>query len=220
MKNLAKNSVIISAVLLLIGGVAIGEESTEKFVGVPVALESLYDEVIPAVNEQSGESDGEGRWLIAMAEFADTAETANAVPAAKAEGWQKPIPIGLYLDYTMATDYIWRGINLSEYRGEGREKLNHQLTAGINYDTGDFGTIDFSVWFEWYGANDKVGSPGDDNLQEVDYTFSWTYDLLLWLDNAGESAILLKFDRMYVDSIHRVRWVLSSDGTSHGIVRV
>jgi len=101
----------------------------------------------------------------------------DAAPA-KVSDWTKPIPIDFYLDYTVATDYIWRGINLSEYRGEGREKLNHQMTAGVNYDTGNFGAIDFSVWFEWYGANDQTsGVNSDGNLQEVDYTFAWTYDL-------------------------------------------
>jgi hypothetical protein len=125
--------------------------------------------------------DADGRkettWLAALDEKIGEPAPGPA-PEAAAAGWKKPIPIGFYLDYTVATDYIWRGINLSEFRGEGREKLNHQLTAGVNYDTGDFGTIDFSVWFEWYGANDQVsGVNSDGNLQEVDYTISWTYDL-------------------------------------------
>jgi hypothetical protein len=116
-------------------------------------------------------------WLAALdKKLGQPTVTPAAAPAA--EGWKKPIPIGFYLDYTMATDYVWRGINLSEYRGEGREKLNHMLTAGANYDAGDFGVFDFSVWFEWYGANDRIsGDPKDGSLQEVDYTFSWTYDL-------------------------------------------
>ncbi|MDP6044131.1 MAG: hypothetical protein QGG25_00875 [Phycisphaerae bacterium] len=119
----------------------------------------------------------EGVWLAALDEKLGEPAAPPAAPA-KAEGWQKPIPVGFYLDYTLSTDYIWRGINLSEYGGEGREKLNHMLTAGVNYDAGDFGTFDFSVWFEWYGANDRItGDSSDSSLQEVDYTFSWTYDL-------------------------------------------
>ena len=119
----------------------------------------------------------ETTWLAALDEkIGEPAPGASA--AAKAPAWKKPVPIGFYLDYTVATDYIWRGINFSEYRGEGREKLNHQLTAGVNYDTGSFGKIDFSVWFEWYGANDRIsGVNSDGSLQEVDYTFAWTYDL-------------------------------------------
>ena len=118
-----------------------------------------------------------GVWLAAMDEKVGQPSAPPSAPA-KAKGWEKPIPVGFYLDYTLATDYIWRGINLSEYRGEGREKLNHQMTAGVNYDTGDFGKIDFSVWFEWYGANDNIsGVNSDGSLQEVDYTIAWTYDL-------------------------------------------
>jgi hypothetical protein len=130
------------------------------------------------VRAEDAKSQSETTWLAA----ADTKVSIEPVGAKTAsepalKEWEKPVPIGLYLDYTLTTDYIWRGINLSEYRGEGREKLNHQLTAGINYDTGDFGTFDFGVWFEWYGANDNVQGAGAGNLQEVDYTFTWTYDL-------------------------------------------
>jgi len=119
-------------------------------------------------SETRGE-DADGRketpWLAALDEKIGEPAPGAAV-AAEAPGWTKPIPIGFYLDYTVATDYIWRGINFSEFRGEGREKLNHQLTAGVNYDTGDFGKIDFSVWFEWYGANDRItGVNSDGNLQ-------------------------------------------------------
>jgi hypothetical protein len=124
-------------------------------------------------------ADQEPTWLASMVEFADTAEKLNtAASAPQAKGWEKPIQLGFHADYTVVTDYIWRGINYSEYRGEGREKLNHQMTVGVNYDTVDFGTIDFSVWFQWYGANNKItGVDSDGNLQEVDYIISWTYDL-------------------------------------------
>jgi hypothetical protein len=148
MHNPAKHLVIFCTVLILTGGVVVGNE--------------------PAVK---------GGLFAAMSAVTETGEKPADAPAAKAEGWQKPIPVGFYLDYTMATDYIWRGMNFSEHSKEGRETLNHQMTAGVNYDTGNFGTIDFSVWLEWYGDNDKINAAGDSNLQEVDYTIAWTYDL-------------------------------------------
>lgn len=140
--------------------------------------------LLPAVglcSAAGAEDTDEGKqttWLTALdGKFGAPGAEGDAGPGETA-GWTKPIPIGFYLDYTLATDYIWRGINFSEYRGEGREKLNHQFTAGVNYDTGNFGTVDFSVWFEWYGANDNISGVGSDgDLQEVDYTFAWTYDL-------------------------------------------
>ncbi len=176
-----KQYLIICVAVALVASVAISAEPVGK-PAVPIIDHDAITIVPPGpiddqVKAPQAPDSGKG-WLVAMAEFADTAKTANAAPAPEAAGWKKPIPIGFYLDYTVATDYIWRGINLSEFRGEGREKLNHQLTVGANYDTGNFGTIDFSVWFEWYGANDQIsGVNSDGNLQEVDYTFSWTYDL-------------------------------------------
>ena len=144
-------------------------------------LIALVGAVGPGAAARAEDADGpeEKTWLAAMDEkIGEPSKDAEKAAPAETSGWTKPVPIGFYLDYTIATDYIWRGINLSEFRGEGREKLNHQLTAGVNYDTGDFGTIDFSVWFEWYGANDQTsGVNSDGNLQEVDYTFAWTCDL-------------------------------------------
>jgi len=144
-------------------------------------LIALVGAVGPGAAARAEDADGpeEKTWLAAMDEkIGEPSKDAEKAAPAETSGWTKPVPGGFYLDYTLATDYIWRGINLSEFRGEGREKLNHQLTAGVNYDTGDFGTIDFSVWFEWYGANDQTsGVNSDGNLQEVDYTFAWTCDL-------------------------------------------
>jgi hypothetical protein len=97
-------------------------------------------------------------------------------------GWQKAVPVSLYLDYTLVSDYVWRGINLSEYSGEGGEALNHQMTAGIAVDLEELtgarlGTVGFSAWFEWY-ADQEVLTPGhgSDN-QEIDYVLSWSYDI-------------------------------------------
>ncbi|NLX13540.1 MAG: hypothetical protein GXY44_07805 [Phycisphaerales bacterium] len=87
-------------------------------------------------------------------------------------------PISLGLSYALYTDYVFRGVNFSEPAGEGREKLNHQLTVSLDWDTGKWGTFGFDTWFEWY-AGQKMIDPdrGGQNLQEVDYTIRWTYPL-------------------------------------------
>ncbi|MFW6155657.1 MAG: hypothetical protein ACOC95_10630 [Planctomycetota bacterium] len=87
------------------------------------------------------------------------------------------------VDYTLVSDYVWRGINLSEYAGEGREKLNHQMGVGFAIETEplvgtDLGTFAGSFWFEWYaGQDDTAFGGGSGHLQEVDYTLSWSRDV-------------------------------------------
>ena len=92
MQNLTKYLVVVSATLTLFGSIAIGDEPGGKFVGVPVALESLCDEAKPLANEQAvadgeitvvatgpiddqveGESTpaGDEQWLVTMAEFSE-----------------------------------------------------------------------------------------------------------------------------------------------------
>ncbi|MFW6146658.1 MAG: hypothetical protein ACOC7R_04930 [Planctomycetota bacterium] len=73
------------------------------------------------------------------------------------------------VDYTLATDYVWRGLNLSEYDGEGREDLNHQLSVYGAVDT-EIGTFGGNVWFEWFAGQDELDPDADGHLQEVDYT--------------------------------------------------
>ncbi len=95
-------------------------------------------------------------------------------------------PFSLDLTYSLYSDYVFRGINFSEFKGEGREKLNHQLDISVTLDLGAFlgngsgtnGTLNFGVWFEWYGAQKKIDPvDGGQNLQEVDYYISWSYDI-------------------------------------------
>ncbi len=107
------------------------------------------------------------------------AQAAEPEVAAPAGQWTKPLPISFTLDYTLVSDYVFRGVNLSEFSGEGREKPNHQMTAGISYDAGAFGTFGFSTWFEWYAAQDsrRFDPASDGKLQEVDYILYWSYDL-------------------------------------------
>jgi hypothetical protein len=80
----------------------------------------------------------------------------------------KPLPMTFMVDYTLATDVVWRGMNLSEYPGEGREDLSHQLALAGEYDTG-FGAVGVVVWFDWWaGLDEAIG--GDGHLTEIDYT--------------------------------------------------
>jgi hypothetical protein len=88
---------------------------------------------------------------------------------------EKTIPISLAVSYYLLSDYVFRGINFSEYAGEGREKPNHQLTTSVTWDTGDFGRIGFDTFFEWYAAQKKLNPYGGQNLQEVDYVIRWSY---------------------------------------------
>jgi hypothetical protein len=90
-------------------------------------------------------------------------------------------PFSLAVNYWLYSDYISRGVNCSEYAGEGRERLNHQLGTSLNVPVGknsQYGTFGFDTWFEWYGGQEAFETTqGGTNLQEVDYTLRWSYDI-------------------------------------------
>ncbi|MBP7936208.1 MAG: hypothetical protein KA354_16320 [Phycisphaerae bacterium] len=96
----------------------------------------------------------------------------------KTEAAEEAIPIEIGITYYLLSDYVWRGFNLSEPAREGRERLNHQVSVEITWDTGSFGKIGFDTFFEWFEAQ-KALNPfgGGQNLQEADYTVRWGYDL-------------------------------------------
>ena len=96
------------------------------------------------------------------------------------EGPFKPSPLTFGVKYMLVTDYIFRGINMTEYRGEGRERPNHQLELNIETETGywlepDLGAVGMTIWFNWWGGQQAADRTAADNLHEVDYTFYWTY---------------------------------------------
>ena len=95
-------------------------------------------------------------------------------------------PFSMDVTYYLFSDYIFRGINFSEYGTEGREKLNHQMTTDMSFDiarmfnrpAGQWGTFTFSTFFEWYAAQKRIDPEhGGQNLQEVDYVLAWSYDI-------------------------------------------
>ncbi len=117
----------------------------------------------------------EGTWL-ALADVV-AKEPPTAQGRAEPVGSRKPIPLSFSVDYTLVTDYIFRGINFSEYSGEGREKLNHQVGAGLEFDTKRFGTLGLSTWFEWFAGQERLTPDESCNLQEVDYSVYWRYEV-------------------------------------------
>ncbi len=104
---------------------------------------------------------------------------AAALLAEEENGSSEPFPMNFSVDYTIVSDYVFRGVNLSEFSGEGAERPNHQLNVAVSYDTGRFGTFSVAAWFEWFGGqtNPAFDSDAHGHLQEVDYTISWSFDL-------------------------------------------
>ena len=120
----------------------------------------------------------------------DVKETSVAIEEASAPaGWTKPIPISFSIDYTMVSDYMFRGINFSEYsrrggapQNEGREALNHQLSLGTEIDLGQFGRIGGGAWFEYYADQNDTSSgfnaaDDDKHLQEMDLFVYYGYEI-------------------------------------------
>lgn len=119
----------------------------------------------------AGERTRDG-WWAAM----DGGNAAALTDVAEAKEWQKPLPVSFSIDYTIVSDYIWRGQNFSESTREGREGLNHQLIAGVEWELKRLGVIGYSVFLEWW-AFERDFNGSDGHLQEVDHTVYWTYDL-------------------------------------------
>ncbi len=98
-------------------------------------------------------------------------------------GWLNPVSFDI--TYSLYSDYIFRGLNLSEFEREGREDPNHQLTTSLTLDIaksfgrdeGEFGSFAFDTFFEWYAGQDVIDPLyGDHNCQEIDYTVSYAYE--------------------------------------------
>ncbi len=96
-------------------------------------------------------------------------------------------PFSFDITYYLYSDYVFRGINFSEYAGEGREKLNHQMTTEFSIDVGMLfgqspgtcGTFTFETFFEWFAEQKKINPDGGgQNLQEVDYLLSYSYEVV------------------------------------------
>jgi len=88
-------------------------------------------------------------------------------------------PFSLGVTYYLMSDYVFRGVNYSEYPGEGREKLNHQMGTSLDIPLGKegkLGNFGFDTFFEWYGGQEALNGNGT-NFQEVDYVLRYSYDI-------------------------------------------
>ncbi|MBT3278990.1 MAG: hypothetical protein HN909_02755 [Phycisphaerales bacterium] len=101
--------------------------------------------------------------------------SANSTAAGSSAPLAKPLPISFSVEYTLVSDYIWRGINLSQSPSGARKGVNHQLNIGAELDLGQAGRLGGSVWLEWFSAQDQLTPAGGTNLQEVDFTAYYGY---------------------------------------------
>lgn len=108
--------------------------------------------------------------------------------------WVKDVPLTVRFGYSLVSDHIWRGYNLTEYTGEGRERPSHQFEFDLALDLkelamseADLGFVGARIWFQSYSgqmaqyrkaalATGSGGSSGD-HLQQVDYTLYWQVDI-------------------------------------------
>jgi len=94
----------------------------------------------------------------------------------KEEAKEPALPLTIAVSYYLQSDYVYRGVNFSEYPGEGREKPNHQLSTSISWDFKEYGTLGFDTFYEWYAAQAKLNPfGGQQNCQEVDYVIWWKH---------------------------------------------
>jgi len=131
-------------------------------------------------------------WMLVLAFIVSSAATTRPAWSAEDEAAESgnPLPMTFGIEYTLVTDYVWRGINRSEYRGEGREKINHQFDLGAKTrfeDLGlpDIGALKVGAWFEFYVGNESQ-NPGpppagtfdaDNKLQEARYMIAWMHEI-------------------------------------------
>lgn len=131
-------------------------------------------------------------------------------------------PFTFNATYYYYSDYIFRGVNYSEYATEGREKPNHQLTTRLGVDvaglfggeSGSAGTFAFSTFFQWYAAQQFIDANPDTNgknLQEIDYALSWAYEIKPLKTTITPSYTWYTYPRTSETSFDSQEWAIRLD---------
>lgn len=113
----------------------------------------------------------------------ERADVASSEMTATTDEWQKPLPMSFSIYYSLVSDYIFRGINFSEFAREGREKPNHQMGTSMSLDLaplwggkpGQCGEVGFDTWFEWFAGQRQLNPNTGENIQEIDYNVWYKY---------------------------------------------
>jgi hypothetical protein len=134
---------------------------------------------------------------------------AHATDTGSSSEYVKPLPLSFAIDYVIVSDYIFRGINFSEYSGEGREKLNHQLGVNVEYDTPFGDVIGVTVWFEWYEGQQDLTPTSDSHVQEVDYAVYYRREFECIATTVETGWIAYHFPRLSGDAAFTHEWYIS-----------
>jgi hypothetical protein len=89
------------------------------------------------------------------------------------------------ITYYLYSDYVFRGVNYSDYEHEHGERPNHQATTNLGIDLallfgreeGAWGTFTFGTFFEWFQDQKRIDPEHPNPLQEVDYYLTWAYEI-------------------------------------------
>jgi hypothetical protein len=147
--------------------------TTERFRRFPLAMMIAAGCVVGWVGNSAWAADDQQ----AAPAVVPAEKPAESMPAIENAPPEKPFSLGVR--YYLLSDYLFRGINFSEYAGEGREKPNHQMTTSLDIPLGkggEYGTFGFDTFFEWFAGQKHINGSGQ-NIQEVDYTLRYSYDV-------------------------------------------
>ena len=153
----------------------------------------------------TGQMFGAGATTEPESDAVDTGELGT--PIVSENGWRKPIPVSFVIDYTLVSDYIFRGMNFSDPKpgygqnNEGRRWPNQQLTTGVEVSLGNFGRVGGVVWFEWYcGQSALTPYDSDKTLQQVNYFIYYGYRFAEIGLDAQVGYLWLDFRRSGIDT--------------------
>jgi len=187
----------------------------EKTIFIAVVL--LLGITIACLADDSSSHFGRETWLAGSRELAAYEEAGRPLSVTPVEGEPevsyKSVPLYLYINYTLVSDYVFRGANLSEYAGEGREKLNHQLGVGLELDTSELGwnigSFGFLFWGEWFEGQEMLTPTSSGTLQEVDYTIYWRYEISKIYTTLETGWTALTFPQLGGDAYYTNEWYIS-----------